>query len=251
MLATILRPSMGEARVLGYDVVKEHREVRERIAYLPQGCNVDRNWTPKEAVRWFLVSRGEKPSEAMAKTKYWLKELGLWYVKEETCWKLSGGMQRKVLVAMVLATEAEVVFLDEPTVGLDVESKYTVWKYLRSMSSRGRTILLTTHDMKEAEMVADKVIMLSKGSMVTQGRPKDLISKLRYNYKVIIGRSTDQIYNYPSLDLGGRRIVYVDDEGEVEDVIRGLSVKSYVRIERVGLEDVYLWLVRGEKGRAP
>ncbi|OYT62733.1 MAG: hypothetical protein B6U69_01135 [Thermofilum sp. ex4484_15] len=162
----------------------------------------------------------------------WLEELDIWDYHKIACWKLSGGTKRKVLLAVVLTTGAGVLFLDEPTIGLDIKSKYKVWRALRNIVFKGRTILLTTHDMAEAEMLADEVIMLNKGLIVGQGAPKELIAKVGYSYRVIIIKGVKSpLKRYKEVDLGNRKIIYVKKKDEIVEILMKLNFKGEVKVE--------------------
>ena len=128
MLTTILKPTKGGARVARYDVVKDYAEVRKRIALCPQDISIDANWTPLEAVVGYLMLRGFSKGDAVKEAKYWLEVLDLWSVRNRMARALSGGQRKRVAVAMVLASNAPVLFLDEPSAGLDVEGRYKVWR---------------------------------------------------------------------------------------------------------------------------
>jgi len=152
ILSTLLKPTKGRASVLGYDIVRDTWKVRERIALCSQDIADDVNWSPLEAVKGYLIARGWSIRDATREARRWLEELELWDIRNRPVARLSGGQRKRVAVAMVLASNADVIFLDEPTSGLDVEGKYRVWKALRAVIKDGATILLTTHDMKVAEI---------------------------------------------------------------------------------------------------
>ena len=245
ILATLLKPSKGKATVLGYDVVRDYKRIRKLISYMPQEGAVDRNWTPLEAVMWFLVARGWSLGDAKQEAKAWLERLGLWDRRNDVCWKLSGGQQRRVLVAMCLAASSELIMLDEPTVGLDAESRYEVWKVLRSTVREGATVLMTTHNMEEAEMLADSVVLLREGTVAAQGSPKELLAKLPYDYKIVVENSGLEALPYKTLNVGDRSVVYVRED-ELEQLVAELSAKVKVfSVKPVGLEDAYLYLTGG------
>ncbi len=240
MLTTLLKPTRGFARVGGFDVVKEARSVRKIIALCPQDVAVDPNWTPLEAVVGYLTIRGFSFSEAHSLARYWLEVLDLWSVRNRIARALSGGQRKRIAIAMVLASGAPIVFLDEPTVGLDVEGRYRVWKALREFAKEGRCIVMTTHDMKEAELLADKVVMISKGKVVAKGSPEELLSKYRFRYRIIAKGVKEIPEDAPKvLELGDRTILYAEDR-EVATNLATKVVADSVVIERTGLEDVYL-----------
>ncbi len=249
MLTTILKPTRGRGLVAGYDVVKQVREVRKRIALCPQDVRVDPNWTPWEAVVGYLWARGLSRSDAVSLAKKWLEELELWDVRNRVAYSLSGGQRKRVAVAMVLASEADVVFLDEPTAGLDVEGRYKVWRALREAVKSGRTILLTTHDMGEAETVSDKLVLIHKGRVVAEGRTDEIKRKLPYTHKVVLKkpRVKPSIDRDRVLDLGDTVIVYASSYREALSVASE-SIADSVSIQTVSLEDVYLHIVKNSTG---
>jgi ABC-2 type transport system ATP-binding protein len=245
ILATILRPSKGYASVLGYDVVDGYRYIRKMVAYLPQDCRGDNNWTPYEAVKWFLVARGFTLSDASLRAKEWIEYMGLGDCRDVSMWRLSGGQSKRVLVSMVLATGAELIFLDEPTTGLDVEAKYVIWRKLREYVRDGSTILLTTHDMREAEILGDYIIMVHRGRTVAKGRLSDLRKFSQYEYRVVLDKYTCDIRDVgSSIDLGDKKIIYARNREELDAIISGIDINGVIKIEKTGLEDIYLNVVR-------
>lgn len=249
MLATLLKPTKGYGLILGYDILRDVWEVRKRIALCPQDVSVDINWTPWEAVKGFLMARGWGISNAEREAMRWLEELELWDVRKRLVAHLSGGQRKRVAVAMVLATNADVLFLDEPTSGLDVAGKYKVWKALRTTIKSGSTILLTTHDMGEAEIISDKVVFVSKGVVVAEGKVESLISKVPYTYKVIVKNTKNRIKHSEDdriLDLGDRLIIYAKSKEEALALASEINAET-ISISKVSLEDAYLYLTkRGE-----
>jgi len=241
MLTTVLRPTRGRALVAGHDVVKEPWEVRKRIALCPQDVRVDPWWTPREAVVGFLMSRGWSRSDAERAARRWLEVLDLWSVRDRPAVTLSGGQSKRIAVAMTLACEAEVTFLDEPTAGLDVEARYRVWSALRELIRDGRCVIMTTHDMKEAEMVADYVVMIARGEVIATGRPSTLIEGLGYRYKVI-AYGVKGAAPRGGIKIGDRVIAYARDRAEAARIAQTM-IADHIVIERVSLEDVYMKLV--------
>lgn len=248
ILTTFLKPTKGEAYVLGYNTLKEYKEIRKRIAYLPQDYSIPRDLTPTSILKWNLVMRGLSLKEAEKRTEKWLKIMGLWNLRNKTCWNLSGGERRRVAVAMTLATEAEVIFLDEPTAGLDVEIKHTVWRTLREVVSNGITILMTTHDMLEAQTIADRVIMINNGETILEGSPKELIDKVPFEFKIVVERNelVHKLDNFSDfIDLGDRIIVYCRKYDDVLEILNELGGKIKVySISKVGLDDAYLYIIK-------
>ncbi len=244
LLATILKPSSGYAEVLGHDIESEYRVIRRLITYMPQEASIDNNWTPYEAVKWYLVARGYPYSNASSIARDWLTRLGLDKYRDMCGWRLSGGNKRKILLAMAIAPESELVFLDEPTSGLDVETKYVVWGVLRDVARDGRTILLTTHDMKEGERLSDYLVFLSNGEVIYHGWLGDLLGKFPYKYRLLM-EDRQPVNGLPSIEVGGNRIVYLRDLDEAGEFLGRRDTWESVKLEKTSLEDIYLNMVRG------
>ena len=250
ILTTFYKPTKGKAEVLGMDVVKEYREIRKRIAYLPQDYNVPWEVTPEEYITWTLVIRGYGISQAKKEAKEWIELLGIKEIKDKPSRQLSGGEQRRVAVAATLATGAEVIFLDEPTVGLDPEIKQVVWKVIRDIVVSGASILLTTHDMREAQVLADKVVLMNEGITIVEDEPMKLIRSLPYQHKIIIEKTESLNFDElgPHIDLGDRVILYTKTRSEAVDMIKEINPCTKIfSMSYVELEDAYLYLIsRGD-----
>ena len=245
MLSTLIKPTRGRGLVMGYDLYREWREIRRRIALMPQGGSPDPNWTPYEAVKWYLVARGFSISDADREARRWLEELGLWDLRNRPLWEASGGQRKRVLAAMILATGAEVVFLDEPSSDLDVEGRYKIWSSIRRACRENRAVVYTTHDMREAERIADKVVIISEGVVRVSGDPRRLIDSLPFKYRIIIKdtRDTKEVPGtIASIRIGDTAIAYYKNRS---DALTSLEVSGIngVTIEPVSLEDVYLYYV--------
>jgi ABC-2 type transport system ATP-binding protein len=248
MLATVLRPSKGSARVVGFDVVKEYLEVRRRIAYMPQDYTVVGDITPYEFITYSLMMRGVGYFTARREAKKWLDLLGLRQVAKRRSWVLSGGERRKMLVAATLAAGADVVFLDEPTTGLDVESKYSVLRIIREASKQtGTTVLLTTHMLEEAQLIADQVVFMNSGEVVASGTPSELLSRIPYKYKAVFELvDTKCLSGVEYLSVGSKVIVWTRSVEEARELAETCRPFTY-SIRETTLEDAYLYIVGGEK----
>jgi len=248
ILTTNLKPTKGSAKVLGYDIVQEYKKIRRRIAYMPQEFTVGWDHTPLEVVTWNLVARGWSIVDSKKQTRKWLELMGLWNVKDKPLRILSGGQRRRATVATVLATNADVFFLDEPTVGLDVEIRNTVWKAIRDCLREGSSIILTTHDMKEAQMISDKVVLINKGVTIVEDTPINLVRSMPYKYRIIIEKikGLDIVNEY--IDIGDRLIIYAMNYDEaIEIASRYGKFTNIFGIESIGLEDAYLRLISGDR----
>ncbi|HVT19717.1 MAG TPA: ATP-binding cassette domain-containing protein [Thermoanaerobaculia bacterium] len=179
ILATLSAPTAGTARVAGLDVVEQPREVRRRIGYVAQASGVDLTATGREN----LTLQGHLHRLAAARLRPRVAELlemfGLAAAADRTAQTYSGGMRRRLDVAMGLVHRPEVLFLDEPTTGLDPESRAVMWDEVRRLARQGLTLLLTTHYLEEADQLAQRLIIVDGGRVVAAGTPDELKAALR------------------------------------------------------------------------
>ena len=177
MLTTMLTITEGTASVCGYDVVRDAQKVRESISYVPQDMAVDIRLTGRENVTLFAKLYGIRDrAERKRRVEDALEVMNLADRADERTKKYSGGMRRRLELAQALVHDPRVLFLDEPTVGLDVASRRSIWEYIVKLRDSGVTIFVTTHQMDEAERYCDRVGILKKGKLTAEGRPCDLTS---------------------------------------------------------------------------
>jgi ABC-2 type transport system ATP-binding protein len=178
ILITVLRPSGGQAKVLGMDVVEQATQVRQAIGYVPQERAIDRFLTGREHLE-LLASLYHLPAaQAAARIEEVLKLVGLENKADEVARTYSGGMKRKLDIACGLIPDPRVLFMDEPTLGLDVESRLKIWEHIRQLKARGITILLTTNYLDEADQLCDRIAIIDGGRLKAIGAPADLKSGL-------------------------------------------------------------------------
>jgi len=190
ILATELEPTSGNASVNGIDVLKGTGRLREKIAIVPQEARTVRWMTPKQTVFSYLLWRGYPYKEANRLACESLAKLGLEQYADVLNSRLSGGTKRKVLIATVTASEADIIFLDEPTTGLDPISRRELWDILRDLG-KSRFIFLTTHYLEEAEQLADKIGILKEGKLVSIGTLAELRSSSKYQYSIKLPPKTE------------------------------------------------------------
>lgn len=175
ILTGLVTHEVGEVRVLGRNVVEEYRFTRRQIGLAPQEFNFDRFFPIREILilqaGYFGVPRGE----AARRADDLLDRFGLASKANEKVVKLSGGMKRRLLIAKAMIHEPEILILDEPTAGIDVELRRSLWAYLRALNERGKTVLLTTHYIEEAEALCEEVAIIDEGEIVARGSPAHLI----------------------------------------------------------------------------
>ncbi|AAY81588.1 ABC transporter ATP-binding protein [Sulfolobus acidocaldarius] len=221
ILSTQLLPTSGTARINGLDIVKEAKKVRKLISSIPQEARPVGMSSPYEHLLMYLTARGMSISEAREISRKTLKDIGLWEVRDKPTDELSGGMKRKIFVAMAIASNAELIFLDEPTVGLDPYSRTEVWSILKEADSK---LVLTTHYMEEAEELSDEIVLIHKGKLISKGTVEDLLSKFKDKVRV---EGTGEI------KVGKMKISYVDRK-EAETYIGKYIVKP------ITLEDLFI-----------
>ena len=246
--ATQLAPTRGMVNVLGYDVLKETSKVRRLISVVPQEGRPLRALTPWDHVYNWLQIRGECKYDAKKKTEKILQKLELLEAKNVPAMNLSGGMKQKILVAMAMATDAQLLFLDEPTIGLDPVSRRQVWSAIRDWKNEGRSILLTTHYMDEAEMLSDNIVIVDRGRVKAEGDMHELRKIIPQNIKIDIAKDTvdiDMLRSYGSVvDTGAGTLRIFTFESTVKEISDFALKKNLAfRVSPITLDDVFVSLV--------
>jgi len=251
--STQLMPTSGSVSVLGLDVVRDARQLRERIAITPQEAETIYPLTPRDHVMLNLRMRGIPKEEARKRAQKALDELELSEVADVNSDWLSGGMKQRVIVAMAIQTDAELIFLDEPTIGLDPLNRRKVWEQLTRLKKSGRTIVLTTHYMDEAEALSDDLVIINRGKVVASGTPrsvKEAVTLRSTRVDVYDRFAQSELGRYGRVSsIAGRFRVLTDEEGArslgEEAVVRGASIS----MSPVTLDDVFVDIVgEAEKG---
>jgi ABC-2 type transport system ATP-binding protein len=220
MLSTLLKPTSGDALVEGYSVVRDPGKVRRVIGLVPQDLTADDEMTGWENVYIQARLYGLSGEEARRRTRELLEEFGLLDAAHRRVATYSGGMRRRLEIAMSLVHEPSVLFLDEPTLGLDVQSRRSLWRHIEELKRRGVTILLTTHYMEEAERLSDRVAIMHRGRIVAVGSPEDLKSRIQ----------GDTVYIEPVDSADAQRIVEALEAAGFRASLAGGVVA--VRVER-------------------
>jgi ABC-2 type transport system ATP-binding protein len=243
---TQLSPTSGTARVLGRDILTETSEVRRFIGSVPQESRPLYFLNVEELVYLYLTIRGTDSKDARRRTNTILDELGLASVRKRLVNTLSGGMRRRAMVAMVLASDAEVLFLDEPTTGLDPIARREVWASIRRAIKDGRTVLLTTHYLDEAEALSARIALFEAGQLQLEGTPTEIRDRIRQPYRLVIsgafGRSELEPYGTVSAVDGGF-LVFAKEPAARELAQAALARGARVSMGPVTLEDIFLQVV--------
>ena len=248
--ATQLLPTQGRIQVLGYDAIKEADKVRRLISIVPQEGRPLRALTPWDHVYNWLQIRGEKKQVAREKTELILQKLDLYDAKDRPAMNLSGGMKQKILVAMAMAVDAQLLFLDEPTIGLDPVSRRQVWSSIKEWKKEGKSILLTTHYMDEAETLSDNIVIIDNGRVIAKGTIKELRTTIPQNLRVDITKDnidTEVFKSFGSIiESGDDTIRIFTFESAIKELTE-LAVKKNLSftVSPITLDDVFVSLVGG------
>lgn len=252
----IVSPSSGTVTVDGFDIISDFRKTRAMIGLVPQELTLGAFDTVWSTIRFSRGLFGSKRDDAYLEQL--LKDLSLYDKKDSEIRALSGGMKRRVLIAKALSHNPKVLFLDEPTAGVDVELRKDMWKIVNKLRSQGVTIILTTHYIEEAEEIADRVGVINNGELLLVEQKEHLMESLGKKQLVIdLKESVKKIP--PSLDKynieltdDGMQISYTyvvkDEEVEISDVLNeisnsGLLLKD-LKIVQSSLEDIFVDLVK-------
>ncbi len=259
IICGIVTPSAGSVTVDGMDIARDYRRVRAMIGLVPQELSTDMFETVWDTVSF---SRGlfGKPANPAHIEKV-LRDLTLWDKRSSKIMTLSGGMKRRLLIAKALAHEPQILFLDEPTAGVDVELRREMWDVVRAMRASGVTIILTTHYIEEAEEMADRVGVITKGEIIVVEEKNELMRKLGKKQLVLqLARPLDAVpetLNGHRLELasGGRELVFTYDTRAERTGITALlnDMRSSgiqftdLQTTQSSLEDIFVDLVRGAR----
>ena len=256
IICGIVTPSSGKVTVDDFDIIDDYRETRSRIGIVPQELTLEQFETVFSNVSYSRGLYGKKPDPGHIEKI--LKQLSLWDKKNLSLRQLSGGMKRRVLIAKALSHEPQILFLDEPTAGVDVELRQDMWKIVESLRKTGVTIILTTHYIEEAEAIADRVGVINQGEIIVVDKTKELLKKMGHKkltvelqeeikkipktlekYNLILGNnkmSVDYTYNVQTKQTGITNLLQ-----DLKDA--GLKLKD-LKTEQSTLEKIFVNLVR-------
>jgi ABC-2 type transport system ATP-binding protein len=268
ILATILKPDAGHASVLGYDVVEQAQAVRRRIGLAGQYAAVDANLTGRENLRMVGILGQLPTSEVMPRAAELLARFELTDAADRPLRTYSGGMRRRLDIAASLVTRPPVLFLDEPTTGLDLTSRNALWETIEQLVADGTTVLLTTQYLEEADRLAERIVVVDGGKVIANDTPENLKSQLgrtvvemRFGADGGSGRAsallTGKVNGQVERDDGTIRITSNDGARILIDVLRTLDTNAIepdtLAVREPSLDDVFLALTghRAEADEAP
>jgi ABC-2 type transport system ATP-binding protein len=253
--STQLLPTSGKVLIFGDDVVSSPEKIRKIVSIVPQEGRPLRALTPWDHIYNWLKIRGECNNSASKKTSDILNRLDLYFAKDVPVLNLSGGMKQKILVGMAMATETPLLFLDEPTIGLDPVSRRQVWSLIKDWKNKGRTIVLTTHYMDEAELLSDSIFIIDKGKVISKGTMTNLRNTLDYQIRVDINESVkynnrnikDLFFSFGKIiDISSNSIRLFTYESNLKEISE-LAMKSNLSfaVSPITLDDIFVNLLGG------
>ncbi len=256
IICGIVKPTSGKVTVENFDIIDHYRETRSRIGLVPQELTLEQFETVFNNVSYSRGLYGKKPNPNHIEKV--LRQLSLWDKKDLILRQLSGGMKRRVLIAKALSHEPQILFLDEPTAGVDVELRQEMWKVVKSLRETGVTIILTTHYIEEAEAIADRVGVINQGELIVVEEKKELLKKMGHKTLTVqlqeeVKEIPDSIKKY-NLTIGNDKISlnYTYNLQEKQTGITnllqdikdsGLKLKD-LKTEQSNLEKIFVTLVR-------
>ena len=254
-IAGLIRPDAGKVAIHGHDVVTDFREARKKLGVVPQELVFDPFFTVRETLRLQSGYFGLKHNDA------WIDEvmanLDLTNKADVNMRALSGGMKRRVLVAQALVHKPPVIVLDEPTAGVDVELRQTLWKFISRLNKEGHTVVLTTHYLEEAQAMCQRVAMLKSGQVVALDTMSALIRRIsgsQLNVHLASGDLPDDLRHLVSHDeraggngAGKSYSLRINEYGEVEQILARLRASGVVidemQLQQADLEDIFLQIM--------
>lgn len=241
----------GKVNVFGMDVRTEWRRIRGRIGVCQQENTLDPDLTVEQNLRLFASYFSIPRNEARERTEELLDFFALSHKRDAKVMELSGGMARRLMLARAIISKPDLLILDEPTTGLDPQSRHQVWERLRKLKSQGLTLLLTTHYMEEAEFLCDRLIIMDHGQVLVEGSPKSLIAQHVGGSVVEIDDPDDAVMEFIrekelSHDALERRVLIYADDPELEMAVRERFCTHACTFRPATLEDVFLRLTGRE-----
>ena len=243
ILSTLVRPDSGAARVNGFDIISDKEEVKSSISLTGQFAAVDEMLTAEENLRMMGRLSGLSRLEARSQANELMEQFDLTEVAQKRVKTYSGGMRRRLDLAVSLVVPRPIIFLDEPTTGLDTRSRRALWEIIFRLKTEGVTVFLTTQYLEEADQLADTIAVISKGQIVAQGTPEEMKSRIGKEMVELRNEKDEIIREIPT--SGNVQEV----KRILEEVASEIPEGTRISVRRPSLDDVFLSLT-SEKGRS-
>jgi len=247
IVSSLVNKTSGRVSVFGYDLQKDVVNAKRQLGLVPQ----EFNFNPFESVQQIVVNQagyyGVERSEALIRSEKYLKQLDLWEKRNEKARMLSGGMKRRLMIARALMHEPKLLILDEPTAGVDIELRRSMWGFLKDLNAQGTTIILTTHYLEEAEMLCRNIGIIQHGELVENTSMKSLLAKLKSETFILDLAAKSPLpklegYQYRLVDTSTLEVEVLREQG-INSVFSQLSAQGVHR-----LEELFVTLVHNKKG---
>lgn len=259
IICGIVNPGAGSVKADGFDIIRQSRQARAKIGLVPQEIATEMFEKVWDTVAYSRGLFGKAPDAAYLEKV--LKDLALWDKRHNKIMALSGGMKRRVMIAKALSHEPEVLFLDEPTAGVDVSLRREMWDMVKGLRDRGVTIILTTHYIQEAEEMADRIGIINRGELSLVEEKSVLMKKLGRKQLTLdltapLAAVPAGLEKFPlELQEGGQRLVYTFDAHAAENGIAALLKRlgevgvdfQDLKTSQSSLEDIFVELVKGAR----
>ncbi|HGY4911420.1 TPA: ABC transporter ATP-binding protein [Citrobacter freundii] len=256
IISSLVNKTSGRVSVFGYDLEKDTVNAKRQLGLVPQ----EFNFNPFETVQQIVVNQagyyGVEHKEAVKSSELYLKQLDLWEKRNERARMLSGGMKRRLMIARALMHEPKLLILDEPTAGVDIELRRSMWGFLKDLNDKGTTIILTTHYLEEAEMLCRNIGIIQHGELVENTSMKGLLSKLKSETFILDLAPKSPLpkldgYQYRLVDTSTLEVEVLREQG-VNSVFSQLSAQGIqvlsMRNKANRLEELFVSLVHEKQG---
>ncbi|WP_410706597.1 ABC transporter ATP-binding protein [Citrobacter braakii] len=256
IISSLVNKTSGRVSVFGYDLEKDTVNAKRQLGLVPQ----EFNFNPFETVQQIVVNQagyyGVEYKEAVKRSELYLKQLDLWEKRNERARMLSGGMKRRLMIARALMHEPKLLILDEPTAGVDIELRRSMWGFLKDLNDKGTTIILTTHYLEEAEMLCRNIGIIQHGELVENTSMKSLLSKLKSETFILDLAPKSPLpklegYHYRLVDTSTLEVEVLREQG-VNSVFSQLSAQGIqvlsMRNKANRLEELFVSLVHEKQG---
>ncbi|MFH8133437.1 ABC transporter ATP-binding protein [Pantoea osteomyelitidis] len=256
IISSLVNKSSGSVRVFGYDLEKDVVNAKRQLGLVPQ----EFNFNPFETVQQIVVNQagyyGVERREAVVRAEKYLKQLDLWGKRNERARMLSGGMKRRLMIARALMHEPKLLILDEPTAGVDIELRRSMWTFLKELNAKGTTIILTTHYLEEAEMLCRNIGIIQSGELVENTSMKGLLGKLQSETFILDLAPRSPLpslegFQYRLVDTSTLEVEVMREQG-LNSVFGQLSAQGVqvlsMRNKANRLEELFVSLTQGKTG---
>ncbi|EGT4385175.1 ABC transporter ATP-binding protein [Cronobacter malonaticus] len=256
IISSLVNKTSGRVRVFGYDLERDVVKAKRQLGLVPQ----EFNFNPFETVQQIVVNQagyyGVERREAIERSEKYLNQLDLWEKRNERARMLSGGMKRRLMIARALMHEPKLLILDEPTAGVDIELRRSMWGFLKDLNDKGTTIILTTHYLEEAEMLCRNIGIIQRGELVENTSMKSLLSKLKSETFILDLAAKSPLpklegYQYRLVDTSTLEVEVLREQG-INSVFNQLTAQGVqvlsMRNKANRLEELFVTLVNEKQG---